>query len=238
MGRIGEVQILAPQRLEMSYQEYFDSASESKITEWTEGEVITYMPPVFAHQNIVGFLDGLLRFFIQFFGLGVVIPAPFEVKLWPDGPSREPDLVFIANENLSRLTLKRFEGGPDLIIEVISPSSITEDRARKFIEYERAGVREYWLIDPRPRQQQMDFYVLGSDQAYHSGPVDDDGIYHSSVIPNFWFNVDWLRQKELPNPQLILAEIMLSVAELPAEAKEAYQAMYRLLDGKSGDNGQ
>ena len=75
--------------------------------------------------------------FIEFFDLGILVLAPFEVKLWPDGPSREPDILFIGQENLSKLTSERFEGGPDLIIEIISPSSVTEDRVHKFTEYAR-----------------------------------------------------------------------------------------------------
>jgi hypothetical protein len=109
---------------------------------------------------------------------------------------------------------------------------VTEDRVHKFTEYEQADVREYWLIDPRPHQQQVDFYVLGEDQSYHPAPIDDDGIYHSTVIPNFWFNIEWLWQEELPNPQLALAEIMMSVDGLSDEAKDTYQAMYRLLADK------
>ena len=224
---------LAPQRLKMSYEEYLEFAADSRIVEWVEGEVIIYMPPAREHQDLVLFLSQLLNLFIQFFDLGVLIVAPFEVKLRPNGPSREPDLIFISQASLSKLTSQRFEGGPDLIIEVISPSSVTEDRVHKFTEYEQAGVREYWIIDARPHQHHIDFYILGADQLYHPGSVDDNGIYYSKVIPNFWFNLAWLWQVKLPNPQVALAEIMISIAELPAEVKDTYRAIHRLLTGKS-----
>jgi Uma2 family endonuclease len=181
----------------------------------------------------VSFLGQLLDSFIRFFDLGTLILAPFEVKLWPDGPSREPDLVFIRHENLSKLTDERFEGGPDLIIEIISPGSVSEDRVRKFIQYEQAGVQEYWIVDPRPHQQQVDFYVLGEDNVYHAAPLEEDGRYHSTVIPNFWLNIDWLWQDPLPNPQLALAEIMTSIEELPAKVKATYQALYEILASKA-----
>lgn len=224
---------LAPQRQRMSYEEYLEVASGAKIMEWVEGEVIIYMPPVYEHQEFVGFLYKLLSLFIEFFDLGIVIPAPFEVKLWSGGPSREPDVIFISREKQVNLTSQRFEGGPDLLIEIISPGSVTEDRVHKFTEYERAGVREYWVIDPRPRQQQADFYILGADQFYHPAPIDEKGIFRSEVIPHFWFNIDWLWSENLPNPQLALAEIMLSIEELPAETKAAYQAMYNVLVSKA-----
>ncbi len=223
---------LAPQRLKMSYEEYLDATTETRIVEWVNGEGIIYMPPLYQHQEIIRFLSGLLGPFIQFFDLGTLILAPFEVKLWPDGPSREPDLIFVAKANLSNLTDKRFDGGPDLLVEIISPGSVTEDRVRKFTEYEQAGAQEYWVIDPRPRQQQADFYVLGEDKIYHPAPVDDQGIFCSTVLPNFWLQVDWLRQEQLPNPQLALAEIMGSIETLPPEVREAYQTLRKLLADK------
>jgi Uma2 family endonuclease len=189
------------------------------------------MPPLDRHQDLSRFLTVLFDAFIEFFDLGILRYAPLEVKLWPDGPAREPDIFFASRENLSKLTAQKFEGGPDLIVEIISTSSVTEDRVHKFAEYERAGVGEYWLIDPRPYQQQADFYVLGEDKIYRPALVDGDGIYRSTVLPNFWLKLDWLWQKELPNPQLALVEIMLSIEELSAEAKEAYQAMYKVLGG-------
>jgi Uma2 family endonuclease len=223
---------LAPQRLKMSYHEYLDASSETRVMEWVNGEGIIYIPPLYQHQEIIRFLSGLLGPFIQFFDLGTLILAPFEVKLWPDGPSREPDLIFITKAKLSNLTDKRFNGGPDLLVEIISPSSVTEDRVRKFTEYEQAGVQEYWVIDPRPHQQQADFYVLGEDKIYHAAPVDDQGVFRSTVLPHFWLQVDWLRQEQLPNPQLALAEIMVSIETLPAEIRETYQTLCKLLTGK------
>ncbi len=229
-GVIGEA--LTPQRLKMSYEEYLETASETRIMEWVNGEGIIYMPPIYQHQEIIRFLSGLLSAFVQFFDLGTVILAPFEVKLWPGGPSREPDLIFIAQKNLSGLTDKRFAGSPDLLVEIISPGSVTEDRVRKFTEYEQAGVWEYWVIDPRPRQQQADFYVLGEDRVYHPAPLDENGLYFSTALPNFWLNIEWLRQERLPNPQLALAEVMVSLDTLPAEAKATFQALHKLLAGQ------
>ncbi len=220
---------LAPQRLRMSYEEYLEFAPDSKIVEWVEGEVIVYMPPRREHQALLLFLSELLSAFIKFFDLGILILAPFEVKLWPEGPSREPDILFVSQENLSKLSSKRFEGGPDLVIEIISPGSVTEDRVHKFTEYEQAGVREYWVIDSRPYQQQADFFILNEDGVYQPALLEQAGVYHSTVLPNFWLDLDWLRAEQLPNPQLVLAEIMISIQELPVEFKDAYRAMYQVL---------
>lgn len=229
------IEQVAPQRIKMSYQEYLDFADEIHIAEWVEGEVLVYMPPVEIHQNIIRFLSFLLDSFAEFFNLGALLFAPFEVKLWPDGPSREPDIFFVTREKIHKLTTKRFEGAPDLIIEIISPSSVSEDRVRKFREYEQAGVKEYWIIDPRQYQQQVDFYVLGDDQQLHAAPLTDEGHFHSTVLPNFWFDINWLWRDLLPNPQMLLAQIMVSIDTLPANAKTTYQALYDLLNQRTSD---
>ena len=105
----------------------------------------------------------------------------------------------MAKENAGRVQEKFFDGAPDLIIEVISDESTSRDRVDKFEEYEEAGVREYWLIDPRPKRQRADFYQLGKDGKYRPVPIDDDGVYRSQVLQGFWFNVNWLWQEPLPD---------------------------------------
>jgi Uma2 family endonuclease len=229
MVTVSVPEIIKPDRLKMSYEEYLHLAGESTIAEWVNGEVIRYVPPSDKHQDVSRFLSVLLDLFIRYFDLGILRYAPLEVKLWPDGPSREPDIFFVSKANLSNLSTRRYSGGPDLVIEIISRASVTEDRVRKFTEYEQAGVREYWLVDPRPRQQQCDFYVLDPDQIYQPAAIDENGIYRSTVLPGFWLAIDWLWKATMPNPQLALAEIMVSIEELPAEARATFQALYNLL---------
>jgi Uma2 family endonuclease len=213
----------------MAYEDYIAYADEAHIIEWDAGEVITYGPPSYVHQMLVSFLGELLRLFIHHFDLGTRIYAPFEVKLWSGGPSREPDIIFISKENRGTLQPQRFEGAPDLLVEVVSPSSVTEDRVRKFTQYEQAGVHEYWIIDPREHQQQCDFYRLGEDGLYHPGPVEADGTYRAAALPGFWFDTAWLWQDPLPDPQLAFAEIILSLEAVPEEVKDAYRALRDVL---------
>ncbi len=220
---------VAPRRRKMSYDAYLEMAGENEIVEWKDGEVISYMPPLYRHQDIVRFLTALLDGFARIFKLGVVCFAPLEVKLWADGPSREPDIFFIAQENCVYLTDKRYEGGPDLVVEVISPGSVATDRVEKFREYEQARVREYWLVDPRPHQEQAEFYVLGEDGTYYPGVIGENGRYHATLLPHFWLDVVWLRQPHLPNPQRALAEIMITVPGLPDDLRNAYQTIYQAL---------
>jgi Uma2 family endonuclease len=159
------------------------------------------------HQRTLNFLNHLLDFFARFFDLGQVFIAPTQMKLSPTGAGREPDIMFVAREHLDRVLENRLDGPADLVVEIISDDSVSRDLDEKFFEYQDAGVLEYWVIDPRPRRKRALFYRLDEQGQYQSIPVGADGIYRSLSLPGFWFNVNWLWQKELPDPQMAFAEI-------------------------------
>jgi Uma2 family endonuclease len=220
-------------RQKATYEEYLALAGASQIVEWVNGEVITHMPPNDIHQAFDLFLASVADTFVSVLQLGVVRHAPFEVKLWPSGPSREPDVLFVSTENLSRLTEKRVEGAPDLIIEIISPGSVTIDRVDKFLEYEQAGVSEYWLIDPRRGQRQADFYFLGPNGRFVAAELENGAVFRSAVLPGFWLRLEWLWTRPLPSSQLIAAEILMSVEALPEAVRSAYSALYQALQARA-----
>jgi Uma2 family endonuclease len=184
----------APQK--MTYEEFLAWADEDTYAEWVNGEVIMLSPASFLHQDVGTFLTALLRHFVETHRLGVVLPAPFQMKTGPDLPGREPDILFIAREHLDRLKDVYLDGPADLVVEIISPDSRARDRGDKFYEYEQGGVREYWLIDPL--RKQAEFYQLGADGIYRLVPVSEDGIYRSVVLNGLWLKVDWLWQQPLP----------------------------------------
>jgi Uma2 family endonuclease len=78
----------------------------------------------------------------------------------------------------------------------------------KYDEYADAGVREYWLVDSRPGKQNASFWVLDTAGRYQPLPVDQDGVFRSTVIPGFWLKVDWLWANEKLSPLLLFAEIV------------------------------
>ncbi|RIK33281.1 MAG: hypothetical protein DCC55_35270 [Chloroflexi bacterium] len=209
--------------LRMSYEEFLTQIDESKQAEWVDGEAIIFMPLTMRHQQIVGFLYSLLLSFVQHFRLGEVIIAPYEMKITPESNSREPDILFVANEHLDRLTEKKLQGAADLIVEVISASSVYRDRSDKFDEYEAAGVREYWLVDARPGKENASFWVLDETGRYRAGIVDENDVYRSTVIPGFWVNLEWLLRAEPPSPILAFAEI----AGLPEAVTEQLRQIQR-----------
>ena len=212
-----------------SYEEYLALPDDGRIVEWADGEIINHMPATPLHQNVVIFLIKLLSGYIDRLNLGHLLAAPVEVKLWSGGPSREPDVLFIGRERLTQLTERRFEGGPDLVVEVVSPGSVTIDRVDKFLEYEQAGVAEYWIIDPRPHQQQADFYIRDDAGRFAAAPLDDEGVFASAVLPGFRLNVAWLWQDELPDAERITAGLLADAPGLSDELRALYREIARLL---------
>lgn len=78
--------------------------------------------------------------------------------------------------------------------KVISPESIGRDRGEKFVEYESAGVREYWLIDYE--RNRAEFYELATGGLYRL--ANTDGTFHSKVLEGFFVREDWFWQENLP----------------------------------------
>lgn len=183
-------------RLHMSYDEYRGWVDEDAHTEWVDGEVIVFMPPKEHHQSVLGFLYSVLSQYAQLLDLGRVLIAPFEVKLRSGRSYREPDVLFVAKENLSRLSEDRLEGPPDLIVEIISADSVHRDRHTKFREYADAGIQEYWIIDPRPRRQAADFFRLNEQGEYELFATEADEKAPSQVLPGFWLKPAWLWQTD------------------------------------------
>jgi Uma2 family endonuclease len=183
-----------PAPLRMSYEEFL-SWEHTGIAEWENGEVFQ-MSVKRTHQDVINFLNALMRLFVKLLDLGSVNTAPYVMRSKPDGAGREPDLMFIARANAARYTADQLEGPADLIVEVISEESVSRDRVTKFDEYEDIGVREYWIIDSRPERQRADFYVLNDKGRYRPVPIADDNTYHSTVLPGFWINIDWLWEQD------------------------------------------
>ena len=136
---------------------------------------IPYMmsPPTRAHQEISGELYGQLYTFLR--GKPCrVYAAPFGVRLFSEGSDApedeetvlEPDLSVICDRD--KLDQYGCKGAPDLIIEILSPSTQHRDRFEKLELYRRAGVREYWIVDPEKKFVQT---MVLEDGRYPVGQV-------------------------------------------------------------------
>jgi Uma2 family endonuclease len=191
----------------ISYEEFLAWAMDRVRAEWVDGEIVLMPPQNVIHLRIMAFLYSLLDRFVRARQLGELFLAGLSLHL-PTRPSgREPDLVFVATEHSGRLHHTYFEGPADLVVEIVSPDSVQRDRGEKLLEYEAAGIPEYWVIDPLSVEAL--FYQLGQDGRYRLAPIDADGFYRSEVLRGFRLRVSWLWQQPLPSVDEVARETEL-----------------------------
>jgi Uma2 family endonuclease len=168
---------------------------------------------VLHHNEIFAFLAALLRLLVGMHKWGRVITAGIPMKYSNEQPAREPDIILLKNEHLDRLTDTYVNGIADIVVEIVSPESAERDYGAKFIEYEAAGVPEYWRVDPIRTHAVV--YALGEDGRYHPLPLDAQGRLVSQVLPGFALDPALLWGERLPDGMELveLAQGMQEVGE-------------------------
>lgn len=187
----------------MTEQEFVDWVGDG-WAEWVNGEVIIMSPINTEHGELHAFLQHLLRGFIDDHELGTVMTEPYQIRFDKAKSRRSPDIIFISNKRRSNLQYAHLEGAPDLIVEIISPDSQSRDRREKFLEYQNAGLREYWIVDPL--SQKVETYRLGKDGKFIL-IAEKNGKIASSVLPKFYLKPEWLWREKLPKVSALLREI-------------------------------
>jgi Uma2 family endonuclease len=102
---------------------------------------------------------------------------------------REPDVLFVASEGSTRMHATLIDGPADLVVEVISAESEFRDFNEKYLEYEQAGVREYWIVNPLSKQVHL-FVRDEKANAFQKRDVAADGRFESFVLQGLWFHPD------------------------------------------------
>lgn len=134
-------------------EEDYNNIPEKVRAELIDGYLIYNLEsPSRFHQTILGEMYTVINNYIKSKGGPCrVYPAPFAVKLREDGKTIvEPDISVICDRD--KLTDRGCTGAPDWVIEIVSPSNPGHDYIKKLSLYEAAGVREYWIVDPRKEQ--------------------------------------------------------------------------------------
>ncbi|MDR3324469.1 MAG: Uma2 family endonuclease, partial [Spirochaetaceae bacterium] len=157
---------------------------EGERWELLDGEAYMMGQPTTAHQRALGDLFYQLYAFLK--GKPCeAFPAPFGVRLFPkadksDDTVFEPDIVVVCDA--SKISDRGCNGAPDLVIEILSPSTATNDLLSKFNKYHDAGVREYWIVDIDKRSVAVyHFEKNGFLPAIHT--VNEDGALAVNVLP-------------------------------------------------------
>lgn len=127
--------------------DYMELPEDGPRYQLMRGWLVREPAPGEAHQAAVGNLYVLLRRWVDARRLGRVYVSPFDTVLSPSDVV-QPDLLFISVERLGQLNPNNLAGAPDMVVEVLSPSTKARDTTVKLQLFREAGVSEAWLVDP------------------------------------------------------------------------------------------
>lgn len=179
-----ELTLAAPQARpaqgEWTYEDYLALPDDGRRYEIIEGVLYVTNAPNSDHQFTVTELAAELRNYVKAHKLGRVLVAPFEVHLAQRTRPVQPDIIFVRAGRWPSGRVAYFSGAPDLIVEVVSPSSARTDRVIKFTAYELAGVPEYWIANPHART--VEVYTLSNNEYALLGEFAGDELIQSAVL--------------------------------------------------------
>jgi Uma2 family endonuclease len=186
----------------LTYEDYRKTPDHERW-ELLNGELIMPPSPGTAHQRVSQRLGRRLGVFVEERSLGEVFAAPTDVVL-SDANVLQPDLLFVSTEQEHIITPENIRGAPDLVVEILSPSTASRDWRDKHDLYAEHGVREYWVVDPDAQR----VWVM----VQRDGVFDEVGVYGrgdvltSPTVKDFTVNLD-----EIFQPQTLPGEAKTKV---------------------------
>jgi Uma2 family endonuclease len=175
---------LFPNQGVWSVEEYL-ALETNHLVEFSDGFLEFLEMPKTSHQVIVLYLWEMLAAFARPSNLGLALVAPIKIRLWP-GKFREPDVVFMLTQHRSRIG-ELFWEGADLVMEVVS-SDRQLDYEEKRADYAKAGIPEYWIVDPEERK--ITVLRLEKDQYVVHGEFLTGPQATSVILPGFAVEVN------------------------------------------------
>ena len=137
--------VIPKTKIKYTYREYLHTPDDKRY-ELIDGELLLSPSPKTAHQRLEGKLVNHLYNFVEDAGLGEVFFAPFDVY-FNETNVVQPDIIFVSSERALIVNDDNIRGAPDLVVEILSPSTANRDRVLKRALYAEHGVREFWIAD-------------------------------------------------------------------------------------------
>jgi Uma2 family endonuclease len=153
--------MLSTEKKRYTYKDY-QELPEGAPFQLINGELVMTPAPTPYHQLISSRLEWELMKLKEKVG-GEVLHAPIDVYL-AETETYQPDILFISKDRFGIIGEQKIEGAPDLIVEILSPSTAYYDLKAKMRVYESSGVREYWLVDPM--EQSVEIYE-NRERSFH-----------------------------------------------------------------------
>ena len=175
-------------KLVLTYQDYLQMPDDRNRREILSGDLYVTPAPTPLHQRAVVNLITLLQGYLARHKVGKLYASPVDVVL-SQVDVVQPDLVFVSNDRLHLVTETSIQGAPDLVVEILSPSTARLDRGRKMDAYAQFGVREYWIADTDART--LEIYRL-EGQNLRLTSTSEATALSSAVFPDLTFDLQSL----------------------------------------------
>jgi Uma2 family endonuclease len=173
--------------IETERKQYSEEELRDKIYQIIGGEAVVVPSPSPFHQDIVSNIFEKLRPFVRANRLGKVLLSPLDIR-FEEGEVYQPDVAFIAQSKLKGVTKEAIETLPDLVIEVLSPSTAYYDLTHKKEVYAKHGVAEYWIVDPIELTIEV---LMNEGNLYRTDRLlRKPAILESTLLPGFSMSVE------------------------------------------------
>ncbi|HLH25547.1 MAG TPA: Uma2 family endonuclease [Chloroflexota bacterium] len=168
-------------------EDIWDAPEDGNVYEVIDGELYVTTAPAWRHQRALNRLNAPIAHSVFTRGLGEVVTAPTGVVL-EGGSGVEPDLLFLSRERLHLISERGVEGPPDLVVEVLSPSTEARDRGIKMRRYAASGVPHYWLVDLDAPA--LEAYRLGAEGYELVGRHGPGSLFRPALFPGLEIPLD------------------------------------------------
>lgn len=155
----------------------YRSLPEGTLVQLINDSLVMSPAPLYGHQRILNEINNQLFTFVKIHQLGDVVVSPVDVYLDHQN-AFQPDIVFIAREQMHIVEKDGVYGPPTLVVEILSPSTAGYDLKAKKDVYERCGVKEYWIVDPANKSVRGFFLNKGS----YGKPEKSRGLIRSRLL--------------------------------------------------------
>jgi Uma2 family endonuclease len=166
--------------MELGWEEFLTLPEDGNRYEILDGDLVVTPPPAIRHQRVLGNLNECIRAHVRANDLGLVLFAPTAVRLHPN-TIVEPDLLFVAKDRTHLLSELSVDGPPNLVVEILSPSTAKRDRTVKAHLYAKLGIDHYWIVDTRARS--LEAFERDGEVYRSAAALAGDATFEPTLLP-------------------------------------------------------
>ena len=190
-------------QLSYTFDDFCFLVKDGQKADLIDGVIYMASPDNTESYRLSKWLTSLLDDYVIAKDLGEIFGSRIAFKL-DEMQSPEPDIAFVRKSRLHLVKRGHVDGPPYAAFEIVSPESVDRDYVKKKLQYERYGVREYWIID----EMEESVTLLKATKGKFHEVRARNGIFESDVIGGFWLDVKWLWQSPRPKKSDVLAKLL------------------------------